>query len=286
MAAVASAGVADWHALPNALEKDLASDGRRLVVFLDYDGTLTPIIKDAAAARLSEAMRESMRRLAQRATVAVVSGRAREKIREFVDLRELYYAGSHGFDIDGPGGLKHSVSPEAIPLLSAARDALAARLAGIAGAAVEDNRFSVSVHWRNASARDRPAIAEVVAGLLAEAPYADKLCLKSGKCVSELRPKVEWDKGAAVLFLLDLLRRSEDPAPEADAWHRGILPIYVGDDTTDEDAFRALEPLGALSVLVAAPGDDERPRQTHATHTLRDTEDVRAFLDALAAAAA
>ena len=74
------------------------------MVFLDYDGTLTPIVSDPDAATLSDHMRDAVGKLSDKATVAIVSGRAREKLRNFVQLPELYYAGSHGFDIDGPGG--------------------------------------------------------------------------------------------------------------------------------------------------------------------------------------
>ncbi|KAH8068558.1 hypothetical protein JL721_6704 [Aureococcus anophagefferens] len=191
--------------------------------------------------------------LAAKSTVAVVSGRAREKIREFVRLEELYYAGSHGFDIDGPGGLRHSVSAEIIPVLAAARDALRRSLAHVAGASVEDNRFAVSVHWRNRS---------------------------EGKCVYELKPNVRWDKGEAVLYLLELLRRramsfeeyGADPAdddggapaggeappppppppPPPDhrdspvgfspsEWYWGVLPVYAA-TTTDAGRFSAQAP--------------------------------------------
>ena len=74
-------------------------------MFLDYDGTLTPIVSDPDAATLSDHMRDAVGKLSDKATVAIVSGRAREKLRNFVQLPELYYAGSHGFDIDGPGGI-------------------------------------------------------------------------------------------------------------------------------------------------------------------------------------
>ena len=317
----------DWRALPSALDIAAALAGgatsarRQLVVFLDYDGTLTPIVKDPAAATLSEAMRDAVKSLAAKSTVAVVSGRAREKIREFVRLEELYYAGSHGFDIDGPGGLRHSVSAEIIPVLAAARDALRRSLAHVAGASVEDNRFAVSVHWRNVADAERPAVSAVVDAMLREAPFAGALKRSEGKCVYELKPNVRWDKGEAVLYLLELLRRramsfeeyGADPAdddggapPGGEAppppppppdhcdspvgfspseWYRGVLPVYVGDDTTDEDAFRALKPLGAVTVLVTPEKEaKERPAATYATHTLGGVGDVKAFIDALAAA--
>ena len=101
-----TAPCSDWRELQSArgIAQALRAGRRQLVVFLDYDGTLTPIVSDPDAATLSDRMRDAVGKLSDRATVAIVSGRAREKLRNFVQLPELYYAGSHGFDIDGPGG--------------------------------------------------------------------------------------------------------------------------------------------------------------------------------------
>ena len=87
-------------------------------MFLDYDGTLTPIVSDPDAATLSDHMRDAVGKLSDKATVAIVSGRAREKLRNFVQLPELYYAGSHGFDIAGPNGLAHEVAADKLPILA------------------------------------------------------------------------------------------------------------------------------------------------------------------------
>ena len=102
-----TAPCSDWRELQSArgIAQALRAGRRQLVVFLDYDGTLTPIVSDPDAATLSDHMRDAVGKLSDKATVAIVSGRAREKLRNFVQLPELYYAGSHGFDIDGPGGI-------------------------------------------------------------------------------------------------------------------------------------------------------------------------------------
>lgn len=236
---------------------------------------------------MSTPMRDALRRLSSRATVAVVSGRAREKIREFVDLSDLYYAGSHGFDIEGPSGMRHAVSQDAVPLLASARVMLETRLAGVEGCVLEDNRFSVSVHWRKCrDAATRATVERIVDEVVATPPFAGALRKSRGKCVFELRPNVEWDKGEAVLYLLDALRRiQQGDATDTGDWYRDILPVYVGDDTTDEDAFKALSRFDGVSVLVrpARDTEEERPRITHATHTLEGVDDVMKFIDSLAA---
>lgn len=268
----------EWKTLPSALT--LEKPARRLVVFLDYDGTLTPIVSDPSAATLSETMRNAVRRLATRAPVAVVSGRAREKIHQFVDLAELYYCSSHGFDIDGPRGLRHSVSTDVVPLLSATQNALSERLKGIDGVSLEDNKFAISVHWRN-NQEARKTVEEIVDEVLALPEYIGNLRKSYGKCVYELRPNIRWDKGEAVLYMLELLRQQDDV--KGDEWYQSILPVYIGDDTTDEDAFGALKPLGGVCVLnVATTDESQRPQFTKATHVLRGVHDVETFLNFLA----
>ncbi len=76
--------------------------GKRPVFFLDYDGTLSPIVDDPDRAVMSDSMRAAVKRVASRYVTAIVTGRSKEKVFEFVRLSELFYAGSHGFDISGP----------------------------------------------------------------------------------------------------------------------------------------------------------------------------------------
>ena len=87
-------------------------------------------------------------------------------MREFVAVENLYYAGSHGFDIDGPGGLRKQVKTSAVPILRAARSQLEVWLRDVAGASVEDNVFSVSIHWRGVAEADRPRVAGAVDAVL------------------------------------------------------------------------------------------------------------------------
>jgi trehalose-phosphatase len=258
--------------LPDALAcfDELAArlGGRRLVVFLDYDGTLTPIVDDPAAATLSSAARAAVEGLARRVPVAVVSGRDLDDVRARVGLEGVYYAGSHGFDIAGPGVREQNrAGTAALPALDAAEASVRRRLAGVAGAQVERKRFSIAVHYRRVrAAQDVAQVKEAVAAAAAEHPTLRRA---TGKKVLELQPAADWDKGRAVLWLLSQLTRDGDEA----------LPLYIGDDTTDEDAFRALADRG-VSVLVA---DAARP--TAAGYVLADPERVRRLLQRLAALA-
>lgn len=122
----------------------------RIVVFLDYDGTLTPIVNDPALALLSPEMRATLEKLREQFITGVITGRSLDKIQNFVSIPQLYYAGSHGFDIEGPDGtaIKNQVAAQFLADLRQVRDALAASVAAISGATVEDNIFSVSLHYR------------------------------------------------------------------------------------------------------------------------------------------
>jgi trehalose 6-phosphate phosphatase len=254
--------------LPSALERldDLLSrlGERRLALFLDYDGTLTPIVSRPELAVLPDATREVLRRLSSRATVAVVSGRALADAKGLVGLEELVYAGNHGFEIRGPDGtaLSREIGAEFVGDVARARDALAGALAAVPGAWVEDKTHSLSVHYRQV-AQDRAGDVEAaVDRALAGLPRLRK---HYGKKVIEIRPRISWDKGRAVLWLLEALGLQG----------KGVLPVYLGDDVTDEDAFRALAGRG-MGVLVS-----ETPRPSAAALRLRDPAEVRAFLEGL-----
>jgi trehalose-phosphatase len=251
--------------LPDALERydDIARDlaGRRPAVFLDYDGTLTPIVERPELATLSDSMRAVLAELSRLAPVVIVSGRDRLDVTRLVGLDGLVYAGSHGFDIAGPDGLARE-HPDAEPYretLAAAATELEAKLAGIEGALVERKRFAVAVHWRLVAPAEVPRVATAVDESVGRLAGLRKT---GGKAVFELRPRIEWDKGRAVLWLLEALGLAGQET----------VPLYLGDDETDEDAFRALAGSG-IGILVA-----EAPRRTAAAYSLRDTDAVERFL--------
>jgi trehalose 6-phosphate phosphatase len=252
--------------LPSGLEhiQEIAgSVDRSLVIFLDYDGTLTPIVNRPDQAVLMDSTRAILRMIAAKVPVAILSGRDLDDLRRRVDIDTIIYGGSHGFDIVGSRGLRRQEATEFLPTLNAAEKELREKLAGIKGALIERKRFSIAVHYRHLTESDVPKLERIVREITARHRELRRM---DGKKVYELQPDIEWDKGKAVLWLLDTLglRRAN------------VRPIYIGDDRTDEDAFRALEPCG-IGILVS-----EQPRSTAASYSLRDPTEVERFLRELA----
>lgn len=241
---------------------------RQLAIFLDYDGTLTPIVEDYRKADISGEMIAAVERLAERFPVAIISGRDLDDVRARVGLDQVFYAGSHGFDIAGPGGL-HERPEQAEDFLQAvdvAEKKLRRVVDEIEGAEIERKTFSIAVHFREVAAKDVTRVEEAVADTVGR---HETLRMGRGKKVFEIQPRADWDKGRAVEWLLANTRLGE-----ADA-----LPLYTGDDITDEDAFAALSERG-ISVVVRGGA-----RVTTADYALEGPHEVGRLLDWLSAKA-
>lgn len=238
--------------------------GRRVAMFLDYDGTLTPIVARPDLAVLSEEMRSIVFDLAKLCTLAIVSGRDLSDVRRLVALDELVYAGSHGFDIAGPGGLRirHQDGAAYEAAVRRAAERLEAAVDDVEGVLVEPKRFAVAVHYRLVKPEQVAAVEAAVDAVLEEIPELRKT---HGKKVFELRPRLDWDKGRAVDWLLEALGL-EGP---------DVLAFYIGDDTTDEDAFAALQEKG-VGILVGS-----ETSRTAAHYVLASPEEVGRFLSRL-----
>ena len=246
--------------------------GKQLAIFLDYDGTLTPIVSDPAQARITPETTATIEQLAQRHPTAIVTGRKIDTIRGFLNLPSLYYAGSHGFDIRKPGGDKlKQVADDYLAELGQVRDDVRRRVEGVKGSLVEDNVYSVSVHYRNADDDGKQTIERAVKE--AFVGHEGRLQLLPGKMVHEIRPAIEWHKGEAVEYLLSVMYEQGERG--------GKAAVAMGDDTTDEDAFKLLESDdSSVTVLVLPDGGGER--QTNAKYVCQQPE-VGDFLKRLAA---
>jgi trehalose 6-phosphate phosphatase len=260
------------HALANDGRLPSRLDGRRPAVFLDYDGVLTPIVDRPENAVLSGSMRATVRELARRCSVCIVTGRDRTVVQQLMGIDDLVVAGSHGFDIWGP--TKGSIFSDALAgfadLVAEVSERLRGELGPVPGAVVERKRASVAVHYRLAAPEDRYRVTGVVRAVLAA--YPGQLKVTPGKMVYELEPKIDWDKGKAVLYLIDVLGLDS-----AD-----VVPLYLGDDITDEDAFRVLRGRG-IGIFVGSPDDPEvSDRPTAAEFALASVEEVEQFLTRVA----
>jgi len=263
--------------LPHALrDEDRFAErlgGARPAVFTDYDGVLTPIVDRPEDALISDSMRDVLRELASRCPVCVVSGRDRAVVQQLMGIDDLVVAGSHGFDIWSPeaGTLEHEAGSAQEGLIEDVTAELDQAVGGLPGVAIEPKKISVAAHYRLVGDDgDREKVRAAVQQLLAERP--DELKMTPGKMVYELQPKLEWDKGRAVLYLIDALGLDGDD----------VIPLYLGDDITDEHAFEALKGRG-IGIYVGSPTDPERDgRSTAADFVLDSVAEVERFLDGLA----
>ncbi|OAY33404.1 probable trehalose-phosphate phosphatase J [Manihot esculenta] len=252
-----------------------ASKGKQIVMFLDYDGTLSPIVDDPDRAFMSKKMRATVRKLARCCPTAIVSGRCRDKVYNFVRLAELYYAGSHGMDIKGPAkGSKYKKESEALifqpaseflPMIDEVYKELVEKTKSTPGAKVENNKFCLSVHFRCVDEKKWSELGQVVRSVLKDYP---KLRLTQGRKVLEIRPTIKWDKGKALEFLLEYLGFTNCT---------DVFPVYIGDDQTDEDAFKVLRERGqGFGILVSGI-----PKDTNASYYLQEPTQVMDFLQRL-----
>lgn len=250
------------HALhdPGDLRGRLA--GRTPAVFLDYDGVLTPIVDDPAAATLDARSRHAVQHAAEHVPVAIISGRDLDDVRAMVDVAGLVYAGSHGFDMLLPDGERERHGEQFLGDLDAAERQLDDAVRDLRGVRVERKGFAIAVHTRLAPGDDERERAHRAVVMAAD--RHPRLRLTGGKNVEELRPGIDWDKGRALSRLMEILGLDDDIH----------APIYVGDDITDEDAFAAIAGTG-VGVVVAGDAD----RDTRADLRLDEPAETAEFLD-------
>jgi trehalose 6-phosphate phosphatase len=236
-----------------------------ILLFLDFDGTLAPIVQEPMLAVLPAATRHVLDELVAHATItiAIVSGRSLGDVKGRVGMPDLIYAGNHGLEIEGRGfSFEH---PQAAVLKGAVREIterIAAHADSLEGIEIESKGLTSSIHYRRAARSAQIHLDALLRDIVA--PGDPNIELKEGKMVHEIRPRVEWDKGKAVTWIR---RQLDQPA---------ALPIVLGDDLTDENAFDAFD--DAITICV----DPQRP--TAAKYRAESPDDVRDFLGWIAQA--
>lgn len=230
---------------------------KRVYVMVDYDGTVTPIVKYPRLAKMPVESRKLLRSLAFRdgCIVAIVSGRSLRNLKSMVRIRQAYYIGNHGLQISGPGvsftHIRAKLISHSLPGLF--RE-LQEKLHGVRGLLIEQKGMTISVHYRNVEASNVPRLRDIVQ----EASRTRKeLRVTHGKKVIEFRPRVHWGKGSAVAWLMNYLGPG--------------FPMYFGDDQTDEDAFSTLK--GGMTVLVS-----ELKKRSQAKFYVKNVNEVQFVL--------
>lgn len=242
-----------------------------ILLLSDYDGTLTPIVDKPELAVLSQEIKKLLRKLAKnrRYTVGIISGRALADLKSKVDLEDIIYAGNHGLEIEGFGSsFLEPIAEEMRPFLKMLNQALSATLRGIKGAFVEDKGLTVSVHYRLVDDTEEGRVKDTFRKVTDSLHVMGKIKITQGKKVYEIRPPVDWDKGKSIAWLMAKCKEFKG---------RGkALPIYLGDDLTDEDGFKVIERNDGISIFVG-----EESSQSAARYFLKSPEEVTQFLKML-----
>ena len=242
-----------------------------VLLLSDYDGTLTPIVDEPESAILFRETRKLLRKLTKdrRYTVGIVSGRALPDLKSKVGLEGIIYAGNHGLEIEGFGSsFLEPIAEEMRPFLQMLNRVLLATLRGIKGVFVEDKGLTLSVHYRMVDGAEETKVDDAFKKVTDPLSVTGRIRVTQGKKVYEIRPPVAWDKGKAIAWLIAKFRESSGKG--------GVLPIYMGDDLTDEDGFEVIEKNNGISIFV---GEDDS--QSIARYFLKSPEEVTEFLKML-----
>ena len=232
----------------------------RIALFVDFDGTLTPIRRWPGRVHLGDQVRALLAQISGNGvTVGIISGRRVPDLQTRVGLGGIWYVGAHGYSLKEPSGkVVPFVSERSLAGMDIVRRKLAPELRGVSGILVEPKGATVAVHYRNATPGARQAARKKIQRLLESNP---QIHLLSGKKVWELLPDNRTNKWTAIRRILQTERQRR-----SGRW----VVFYLGDDSTDE---RVFEKMKGISVAVG------RSRRTAARYFLRSPAEVKQFLE-------
>ena len=238
---------------------------RRVLLLMDFDGTLSPLADTPEKAHLPQNVRQVLLRLAfqPRVRVAILSGRPLGYLKAVFGAPNFFYGGNHGLQMEGPGfSFRHPGACALSRVVQKLVRQFRKPIKGVSGALLENKGLSLALHYRNVPRAHRPhfdALVEKLQNKTADLPVR----WRPGNKVWELLPRVDWDKGRGAEALI---RHLDHP-----------FPLAVGDDKTDEDMFEALSRKG-ITVHVGGDGDSSAQfclkRQSEMPRFLRFLEGV------------
>ena len=249
------------------IERQFKAAGRVLLL-LDYDGTLAPIVETPDSAYLSESTKQILQELAKqgRYKVGIISGRALDDLRRRVGIKDIVYAGNHGLEIEGPDiYFVNPIAEEMRPVCNVITRVLTKAMATVRGVRVENKGLTLSVHYRLVEEGKSEEVDNILERVIATARSLGKVIVTSGKKVYEVRPGVDWNKGEAIALLIDKYGKPKTKT--------GVLPIFLGDDTTDEDGFKVVVKQEGIAVFVG-----EETHDSAARYYLKSPAEVEQFL--------
>jgi len=230
----------------------------KFFIFLDYDGTLSPINRDPKKAFLPQKTKDILIKISKEdnCKIAIISGREIKDLICKVGIKNIIYSGNHGLEMFF--GEKIEVFPEAkkaLPVIKKIKKEIIRKIK-FKGVFLEDKGVSLSLHYRNMRGNFKN-LEKAFENIISK--WKRNLCFTSGKKVFEIRPAFNWDKGKAVEWIIKKTKSEK------------FIPIYIGDDNTDEDAFGAVNKKG-ISVFVG------KQKNTLANFFVDDIKGVRELL--------
>ena len=243
--------------------------GKFIFLFLDYDGTLAPIVNKPEKAVISKETKELLKKLLDnpRFKLSVISGRSLKDIKDRVGINGIIYVGNHGLELEGPKIRFRSPFPSKYrTTLDRIKDDLSRKAGVVKGVFLEDKGLSLALHYRLVDKKQVPMLKTLFHEAVIYYLVKNEIKIKEGKKVLEVRPPVDWDKGKIISWLLARQKFAVSNSL--------VMPVYIGDDMTDEDAFIALKNKG-ITIFVGKPG------KTQARYYVKDTNQVSEFLKSL-----
>ncbi|MCM8789671.1 MAG: trehalose-phosphatase [Candidatus Omnitrophica bacterium] len=255
------------HLFKNWQEIKEQISANAVMLFLDFDGTLAPIARTPDKAELPRATRNLLGEIVKKSNLkfSIISGRSLNSLKDKIGISGIIYSGNHGLEIEGPKiKFKVLLSAGDKSMLTDIKNILLTRLKRFKGILLEDKALSLSLHYRLVEKKYRSQVISAFNKALISCKAGKKIRIKHGKMVFEIRPNIDWDKGKVALWLFARQKFALKG--------KRIIPVYIGDDLTDEDAFKALKDKG-ITILVGGP-----KKNSSARYFLRNTAEVLDFL--------